>query len=275
MEQHQQGQRLLDTRRQSTDDLVSPLESVQDDDAAVDLERERQSAELEAEFARLPTTRDNSPHRSLSIHQQPEPDEGERPQESSIPRVGTPIEATHFWWYWDFAGATVAAICMVLVAVVLFEADEMALEAWPLAISPNTVVSVLTTVARTALLVPLGSSISQLKWRHILLQARPLEHLQLFDNASRGPWGSVLMIRHLLLQSKLACALALATILTLGISPSAQVILEYPLLYKELPHLDVAIGRADGYLSRGFLQRPNMDCKLLGSADVLFESQRD
>ncbi|KAF5493987.1 hypothetical protein CGCF413_v010401 [Colletotrichum fructicola] len=138
----------------------------------------------------------------------------------------------------------------------LSKADENPLDAWPLAISPNTIVAVLTTVARTALLVPLGSSISQLKWRHLFLKARPLEHLQLFDSASRGPWGSILMIRHLLLQSKLACALSLVIILTLAVSPSAQQILEYPSLFRELPHLDVAIGRADEYFSRGFRQLP-------------------
>ncbi|KAL2882442.1 hypothetical protein SGCOL_002182 [Colletotrichum sp. CLE4] len=164
-----------------------------------------------------------------------------------------PIEATHFWWYWDFAGAVFAVICMILIAVTLSKANGSPLVAWPLLVSPNTIVAVLTTVARTALLVPLGSSISQLKWRHLLLKVRPLEHLQLFDNASWGPWASILMIRHLLVQSKLACALSLATILMLGISPSAQQILEYPTLYQELQHLDVAIGRADNALVSSML----------------------
>ncbi|KAK1674458.1 hypothetical protein BDP55DRAFT_769520 [Colletotrichum godetiae] len=139
--------------------------------------------------------------------------EDEDAEASAIIPGNHPIEATHFWWYWDFAGAVFAVICMILIAVTLSKAN--------------------------------GSPL-----------VRPLEHLQLFDNASRGPWGSILMIRHLLVQSKLACALSLATILMLGISPSAQQILEYPTLYQELQHLDVAIGRADKYFSKGFRQLP-------------------
>ncbi|KAK1639784.1 hypothetical protein BDP81DRAFT_391846 [Colletotrichum phormii] len=200
--------------------------------------------------------RDDLLRRSLSTPEQRPSTNDEDAEASAIIPGYQPVEATHFWWYWDFAGALVAVVCMILIAVTLSKANGSPLVAWPLLVSPNTIVAVLTTVARTALLVPLGSSISQLKWRHLLLKAQPLEHLQLFDNASRGPWGSILMIRHLLVQSKLACALSLATILTLGISPSAQQILEYPTLYQELPHLDVAIGRADEYFSKGFRQLP-------------------
>ncbi|KAK1993387.1 hypothetical protein LX36DRAFT_586463 [Colletotrichum falcatum] len=224
-------------------------------------EREHQSSSDDAESSSNECTivspQENSPRPSPSISQRNEPGKAIDPGRPPTIFDGENIDATHLWWYLDFAGAAVAIICMVLIAATLLEADGKQLAKWPLVISPNTIVSILTTITRTALLVPLGSSISQLKWRHLLLKARPLEHLQLFDSASRGPWGSLLMIRHLLLQSKIACALSLATILTLGISPSAQQILEYPTLDQELPGLDISIGRADEYFSKGFRQLPN------------------
>ncbi|KAF6833180.1 hypothetical protein CPLU01_05699 [Colletotrichum plurivorum] len=259
MELPQQHQRLLDSRTEAADDAVSPVEIESEgslyhrrvSDARHD---DQSNADMEPSgFTRVPL-REDSPRRS-SFSPPYVSDNSENDEDSEAPAAiaeGKTVKATHFWWYWDFGGAAVAVICMILIAVTLGEANGEVLDQWPLLISPNTIVAVLTTVVRTAVLVPLGSSISQLKWRHLLLKARPLDHIQLFDGASRGPWGSLLMIRHLLLQSKLACALALATILTLAISPSAQQILEYPSLYQEIPNIDVAIGRADEYFSKGF-----------------------
>ncbi|KAF9878741.1 hypothetical protein CkaCkLH20_03641 [Colletotrichum karsti] len=280
-EQQHQQRRLLDTRHEQADDAVSPIEP--DETTSIPTTQYGDTTSLEpgenvthgdatdirqgnpygsdnigvsgGESTRS-TLRENSPPHSPSTSNQHQPDNDRDSQASATAPIGKNIEVTHFWWYWDFAGATVAVICMVLVAVTLSKADGIPLETWPLRISPNTIVAVLTTIARTALLVPLGSSISQLKWRHLILKARPLEHLQIFDGASRGPWGSTLMIQHLLFQSKLACALSLVTIITLGISPSTQQIIGYSELYRYLPHLDVAIGRADEYFSKGFRQFP-------------------
>ncbi|KAF6806800.1 hypothetical protein CSOJ01_08615 [Colletotrichum sojae] len=235
MELPQQHQRLLDSPTEAADDAVSPIEIESEgslyrrriSDARHD---DQSNADIEPSGFTRVSLREESPRRSSSSSPR-QSDSSDNKKDSETPAAiakGKTIEARHFWWYWDIAGAAVAVVCMILIAVALGEANGEVLDQWPLLISPNTIVAVLTTVARTALLVPLGSSMSQLKWRHLLLKARPLDHIQLFDGASRGPWGSLLMIRHLLLQSKLACALALATILTLAISPSAQQILEYP-----------------------------------------------
>ncbi|KAF6838509.1 hypothetical protein CMUS01_04584 [Colletotrichum musicola] len=256
-----QRQRLLDSRTEAADDAVSSTEiesegSLHSRRIADAREEDPSSADMELSGFTRVSLREESPRRSSSSPPR-HSDNSDNGKDSEAPAAvseGKNVEATHFWWYWDLVGAAVAVICMILIAVTLGKANGEVLNRWPLSISPNTIVAVLTTVARTALLIPLGNSISQLKWRHLLLKARPLDHIQLFDGASRGPWGSLLMIRHLLLQSKLACALALATILTLAISPSAQQILEYPDLYQELPHVNVAIGRADEYFSKGFRQ---------------------
>lgn len=261
----QQQQRLLDSSTEAADDAVSPIEPEGSLHGGCDVDGRRDdqsAADAGSSSFNAGSLREGSPRRSPNS--QHHSGHAENDEDSEVPAAvaeGKSVEATHFWWYWDFAGALVAVICMVLIAVTLIVADGKALDGWSLLISPNTIVAVLTTVARTALLVPLGSSISQLKWRHLLLKAQPLNHIQLFDNASRGPWGSLLMIRRLLLQSRLVCALALATILTLAISPSAQQILEYPSLHQELPHINVAIGRADEYFSKGFRQVDGLTCK--------------
>ena len=47
------------------------------------------------------------------------------------------------------------------------------------------------TVAKAALLLPVAECISQLKWIYFQEQARTLEHIDLFDRASRGPFGAL------------------------------------------------------------------------------------
>ncbi|KXH59990.1 hypothetical protein CSAL01_13261 [Colletotrichum salicis] len=56
--------------------------------------------------------------------------------------------------------------------------------------SPTVVVSFLGTLAKSACLLALTEIISQLKWLHFQHKPQKLTDLQLFDNASRGPWGA-------------------------------------------------------------------------------------
>lgn len=90
-----------------------------------------------------------------------------------------------------------------------------------LAIKPNTLISVLTTIGQTLMMVPVTVSIGQLKWRYFR-RAPHLHHMQLMDDASRGPWGSLLLLSHLAsTKAATASLLALVTIVALGIGPSA------------------------------------------------------
>ncbi|KAK8117428.1 uncharacterized protein PG998_005709 [Apiospora kogelbergensis] len=131
-------------------------------------------------------------------------------------------------WTWSlelisllFAIASTAAICIILG---LWE--NQLLRDWPLPIQPNSLISIFSTLAKTALMLPLGSVISQMKWVWFE-KPRALTDLQTFDRASRGPWGALKLIwdtKGKAWITKLACVL---TVVALAFEPTAQQVLSF------------------------------------------------
>ncbi|KAI8721336.1 hypothetical protein NCS52_00580900 [Fusarium sp. LHS14.1] len=173
------------------------------------------------------------------------------------------IKATHCWWWEDIAAAMFSIVCMSMVAAVLVSAHDTSLESWPASIQPNSIIAILTTLSKVAMLVPITSCLSQLKWRHMSTQSRPLSHLQVFDDASRGPWGSAAMMWKLPLQSRLGWALAFVTVVALGIEPSTQQILAFPVQERVLKNVTAEIGKADMYYSKSLFQPGEGDGQIL------------
>lgn len=168
---------------------------------------------------------------------------------------GTQAKATiSWWWWWEIGGALLSIICVGLVLVVLFEANDIALAAWPLWIQPNSLIAVFTTVGKSAMMVPIASCISQLKWRHFELRANRLSHLQVLDEASRGPWGSLMLLFDFRMSARIAQALAVISLLSLGFDPSAQQILDFPTREIRLTNTSASIGVASSYTSKAFLE---------------------
>ncbi|KAF3353231.1 Splicing factor U2AF 50 kDa subunit [Verticillium dahliae VDG1] len=93
-------------------------------------------------------------------------------------------------------------------------------------IEPNTYIAIIATASRTATTVPIASCLSQLKWRHFQSRAHRLNHLDLIDKASRGPWGSLQALFMLGKANMVISMLAITTILSLAIGPSVQQVLE-------------------------------------------------
>ncbi|KAK3312617.1 hypothetical protein B0H66DRAFT_377711 [Apodospora peruviana] len=99
-------------------------------------------------------------------------------------------------------------------------------------------------------MVVVASCISQLKWRHMQQQHRPLHHLQIFDDASRGPWGSTVMLSRVSVGSLLGWALALVSVGGLGIEPSAQNILDFQLQMVNLTNTTAEVAMAHQHSSK-------------------------
>lgn len=168
---------------------------------------------------------------------------------------GTQVKAKiSWWWWWEIGGALLSIICVGLVLVVLFEASDIALAAWPLWIQPNSLIAVFTTVGKSAMMVRIASCISQLKWRHFELRANRLSHLQVLDEASRGPWGSLMLLFDFRMSARIAQALAVISLLSLGFDPSAQQILDFPSREIRLTNTSASIGVANSYTSKAFLE---------------------
>ncbi|OTB09149.1 hypothetical protein M426DRAFT_260422 [Hypoxylon sp. CI-4A] len=161
---------------------------------------------------------------------------------------------TSWWWWWEIGAALVSIICTLLIIILLARIDGMALNKWLFPLQPNTLLAVLTTVTKTSLLVPVASCISQLKWQHYMQRPRPLNQFQLIDDASRGPWGSVIIICHFIgrVRSSVVLGLAIISILALGIDPSVQQIIRFESKEIKVANNSVLSSRTDAYFSRTF-----------------------
>ncbi|KAI1760649.1 hypothetical protein GGR53DRAFT_74397 [Hypoxylon sp. FL1150] len=155
-----------------------------------------------------------------------------------------------WWWWWEIGATILCIICIGLVIGVLQMTEDKPIELWPYAILPNSLISVLTTVAKAAMLIPIASCLSQAKWYHFQRQPHALDHLQLYDDASRGPWGSFLLLCSWRLKAVGTWGLAFVTLVAMGIEPSVQQILEPRTRQAPLANATVEIGRADNYTSK-------------------------
>jgi len=111
-------------------------------------------------------------------------------------------------------------------------------------ITPNTFISIVSTVSKSSFLLPVAESISQLKW--IYFQQRPhrIRDLQAFDNASRGPLGALKLVASMRLSAVAASMGAILTILALAIDPFTQQILSYPTHEDVANNITASIGSA-------------------------------
>ncbi|KAI8661280.1 hypothetical protein NCS55_00997900 [Fusarium keratoplasticum] len=91
---------------------------------------------------------------------------------------------------------------------------------WRFPISLNATISILTTACGAAIMHGVSTSISQLKWLHFASGHRKLFSLESFDEASRGPYGSIKFL--FTVRWNLATIGALVTIFRLGLAPLAQ-----------------------------------------------------
>jgi hypothetical protein len=90
----------------------------------------------------------------------------------------------------------VSTIAMAGIILILKLYDDQLLSHWPLTIKLNTFISVLSQISQTALMMPVSGCISQLKWLWYIepMSSRTLADFGAIDDASRGPWASLLLV---------------------------------------------------------------------------------
>ncbi|KAF2141131.1 uncharacterized protein K452DRAFT_272950, partial [Aplosporella prunicola CBS 121167] len=115
---------------------------------------------------------------------------------------------------------------MVAIIVVLKRYEKKPLPEWPWHITLNSFIAVMAAIAKTSLLVPVASSLGQLKWDWFR-RPRSLADIQTFDSASRGPYGAVLLI-FATKAIHLASFGALITLVALSMDPFVQQVVNYP-----------------------------------------------
>lgn len=159
-------------------------------------------------------------------------------------------------WWKEILWGLLSVVFLVGIIITLFNINGMMLSTWTskIALSPNTVISTLSTLGKAAMMLPVGESISQLKWLHrqsdttrsvprcpltccfMLISFRPM-HMQFFDDASRGPLGSVAFFWKgrkygtLGLLTYVGCVLTIAAV---ALDPFAQQVISFPSKQTEL-----------------------------------------
>jgi hypothetical protein len=98
------------------------------------------------------------------------------------------------WWWWELFSWAVSFTCVVAIVGVLWYYDGKTQPEYLLnGITLNGYVSVFAAVSKAALILPVSEAIGQLKWIWFQEEAA-LWDFQLFDAASRGPWGAFMLL---------------------------------------------------------------------------------
>ncbi|KAI0146516.1 hypothetical protein BJ166DRAFT_537998 [Pestalotiopsis sp. NC0098] len=174
------------------------------------------------------------------------------------------------WWLWEIGAIVLSIGCITSIVGVLVHIDNMTVEQWRFTIAPNSLIAIMTTVSKTAMMVPIASCISQAKWAYFLAKGRPYKDLETFDSASRGPWGSLYFLSQMRTQALTASGLAIVTLAALGFEPAAQQILQVStreMLIYPPPLIPIALE----YSSRSvdFISSPGKGYGLPVPSDVL------
>lgn len=193
---------------------------------------------------------------------------------------------TQGWWLWEISGTVLSIACMVAILIILPYLDNSPLNDWRFSVAPSTMISTFITVAKTSMLLAVAAGISQLKWQHFHEETRPLYELNIYDEATRGPWGALAFIFRMRLRTGtlLASLGAFVILFSLTMEPFAQQILSMQTRYipkagekpwiskansydhshsefgkrtKQTPHL---ISRANPWCSQWQHRFPECDC---------------
>ncbi|CAN9248959.1 unnamed protein product [Alternaria alternata] len=134
-------------------------------------------------------------------------------------------------WLLEVLSWLFSAICMAAVIGVLARLKDEPLSKWVLAektgLTLNAYISILSKMAGAALILPVSEALGQLKWSWFLEHSKQMWDFEIFDNASRGPWGSLL----LLIRTKgraLAALGAMIMLCSLALDPFFQQVVDFP-----------------------------------------------
>ncbi|KAH6873906.1 hypothetical protein B0T10DRAFT_588399 [Thelonectria olida] len=138
-------------------------------------------------------------------------------------------------------------LSLILLAVIALSrpGTSPSLSAWDIPVSLNAVISILTTACSAALMHGVSEFISQLKWLHFKDGPEKLKDFETFDEASRGPWGS---LKFLFKGGfNLATLGALITLCRLGFAPLAQQVVKIDQQFVITPDDNATFGYTHTY----------------------------
>ncbi|KAF9741584.1 hypothetical protein PMIN02_004195 [Paraphaeosphaeria minitans] len=169
-------------------------------------------------------------------------------------------------WRFEMMCWLLGASCMcAIVAVLCVYQDQKLPKHWAMNITLNAYISILSRAASAALMLPISEGIGQLKWSWFQGQSKKMSDFEMFDNASRGPWGSLILLFRTRGRT-LAALGAVVTVFTMAMDPFFQQVVRYPqrtVLEAQNSSIAVAFRIEESQYARanqgGQLMTPNTD----------------
>lgn len=100
------------------------------------------------------------------------------------------------WWF-EILAALFSLSCIAANTGFLLYLDQRPYQSWRIAkvnVTPNAIISILATANKASLLLTVAQMLVQLKWLYFQGRGRRLFDLQVFDDASQGPLGSLRLL---------------------------------------------------------------------------------
>ena len=98
-----------------------------------------------------------------------------------------------YQWIWELCALLVSLLSLVAIVLILRLREERPLPDWPVSITINALISIFATVMSATMSVPIAAGVSQAKWSWFQ-QYHALSDVEVYDQASRGPWGALKML---------------------------------------------------------------------------------
>lgn len=148
--------------------------------------------------------------------------------EGRYPLVTPPGKTPSFLGTWWPEMLSVFLIVGMLAAIVgtIFPYQYKPQPSWPYGVQLNTIVSAYVLILKTFVILVVSTGLGQLKWSWFR-RAQPLSDLALYDDASRGVWGSFGLIFFLRRRTLLPYLGALLMILAMILDPFGQQLLSF------------------------------------------------
>lgn len=152
------------------------------------------------------------------------------------------------WWLEVLAGIFITFNFSGLIAL-LRAYQRQPLPDWPLGLSFNIVLSIFGAVFRAPILFIAAEGLGQLKWQWLRTR-RPLSDLSTYDDAARGPWGSINLVLAIRWRDLLASLAAVITVASIGIDAFTQAVVSYESCITSLATNTSTITRLNSFFSR-------------------------
>ncbi|CAG7566181.1 unnamed protein product [Fusarium equiseti] len=148
-------------------------------------------------------------------------------------------------WGLEILSVTASLTLFIGMFVIFFTMQDKPVSEWPFPISINAAIAVLSTACTAAMMHNVSAFIGQLKWLYLKTRPCQLDNIQTFDEASRGPYGSLMFLFKA--SWNMATLGAIITILRLGFSPMAQGVIDPKPRQVPIPDERVTFGFAHAY----------------------------